>query len=238
MPRAQAIIMAGGRGTRLAPYTATIPKPLVPIDQYPILEIILRQLKYYGITDVTLMLGHMAGFIQNFFGDGKKLGLNIRSITEKKALGTAGALSLIPRSNSPLLVMNGDLFTTMNFKKIVDYHLKHRADATIGLHDQEQKVQLGVVHTDSQHNITSYAEKPVHHYNVSIGIYALAPGSLQLVPKNTFYDFPDLVRDLIAKKKKVLGYQDSSYWLDIGRPDDYVKAIEKFKQNKKLFLKS
>lgn len=237
MKSARAIIMAGGKGTRLAPYTATIPKPLVPIEEYPILEILLRQLRHHGIKDVTLMLGHMAGYIKNFFGDGKKFGLNITSVIEKKPLGTAGPLSLLKKENRPFLVMNGDLFTTMNFSKLVDHHLKKKADATIGIHQQETKIQLGVIHADRHNQITKYTEKPTYYFNVSIGIYALSPAAVSLVPKNTFYNFPDLVEALIAANRKVLAYKHSSYWLDIGRPDDYVKAIEKFKQNRSLFLK-
>lgn len=234
----QAVILAGGKGTRLAPYTATIPKPLVPINEYPILEIILRQLKYYGVRDITLTLGHMANLIESYFGDGKRFGLKIKTSREKKPLGTAGPLSLLKNISDTVVVLNGDLFTTMNFKKMIAFHYKHRADATIGLYRQAVKQQSGVITTDKQSRIIRYDEKPTTLVNISMGIYIFSKAAIRMIPKNTYFDLPELINALIVAKKRIYGFQNTAEWLDIGRPEDYSKAIELFNATPSRYLKS
>jgi NDP-sugar pyrophosphorylase family protein len=233
----QAVILAGGKGTRLAPYTATIPKPLIPIDTYPILEIILRQLKYYGIKDITLTLGHMAHLIESYFGNGKRFGLKIRTSVEKKPLGTAGPLSLLKNISDTVVVLNGDLFTTMNFRRMITFHNRHRADATIGLYRQATRQQSGVITTDKESRITSYVEKPTTFANISMGIYIFSKKAIQMIPKNTHFDLPELINKLITAKKRIYGFQNTAEWLDIGRPEDYAKAIELFQISPGRYLK-
>lgn len=233
----QAVILAGGKGTRLAPYTATIPKPLIPINEYPILEIILRQLKYYGIKDITLTLGHMANLIESYFGNGKRFGLNIKSSREKKPLGTAGPLSLLRNLAETIVVLNGDLFTTMNFRKMIQFHQKHKAAATIGLYREAVKQKSGVITTDKQSRIIRYDEKPTTYVNISMGIYIFSKEAIRMIPKNKYFDLPELINKLISTHKKIYGFQNTAEWLDIGRPEDYAKAIELFNKYPSRYLK-
>ncbi len=233
----RAVILAGGKGTRLAPFTNSIPKPLVPIGEYPILEIILRQLKYYGITHVTLALGHMATYLRSFFGDGKQFGIYIDYVIEKKPLGTAGALSLISRPRDSFFVLNGDLFTTLNFKAMLRFHQKTKAEATVGLYRRTEKIQLGVIGVDKASRVTEYIEKPTFSSFISMGVYVFEPSVIKHIPKNKFYDLPTLITDLLEENAAVYGYKNKEFWLDIGRPDDYQKAKDLFKRNKKKFLK-
>lgn len=233
----RAVILAGGKGTRLAPFTNSIPKPLVPIGEYPILEIILRQLKFYGITHVTLALGHMATYLRSFFGDGKQFGINIDYVVEKKPLGTAGALSLIKAPRESFFVLNGDLFTALNFKAMWRFHQKTKADATVGLYRRTEKIELGVIGVDRSNRVTEYIEKPTFSSYISMGVYILKPSVIKYVPKNKFYDLPTLITDLLADKAAVYGYKNKNFWLDIGRPDDYQVAKDLFEKNKRKFLK-
>lgn len=232
-----AIILAGGKGTRLAPYTATIPKPLIPIGEYPILELILRQLRYYGIRDVSLTLGHMATLIESYFGDGKRFGLRIHTSTERKPLGTAGPLSLLKKLPENVIVLNGDLFTTMNIRQMLQFHENRHADATIGLYREATTQQSGVITTDRLSHVIRYDEKPTTHVDISMGIYALSRRAIKLIPKNTFYNLPDLINVLIQTGKPIYGFRNRAEWLDIGRPEDYSKAVELFRKYPRRYLK-
>lgn len=231
----KAVILAGGKGTRLRPYTTIFPKPLVPVGDKPILEIVLSQLKRAGIIDIVLAVGHLAELIQAFFGDGKKFGLNISYSMEDKPLGTAGPLSLISGLNSNFIVMNGDLLTTLSYTNLINKHKKEKAAATIAVHKKDVKIDLGVLECDGQSCVKKYIEKPTYHYNVSMGIYVFSPEVLEYIPKGKYLDFPELIQILLNNGKKVFGYQSDDYWLDIGRQDDYQQAIETFESNKHLF---
>lgn len=222
---------------RLKPYTTVLPKPLMPIGDKPILEIVLRQLKVFGFSDVTITVGHLAGLIQAFFGDGRSLDLGINYSLEDKPLGTAGPLSLIKEYEDNFLVMNGDVLTTLDYGKLMDYHISSGAVATIATHNKPIKIDLGVLEMDKTGRLTDYIEKPTLNYNVSMGIYIFNKKVVDLIPQGEYLDFPDLVKKLISAGQKVIGYKSDDYWLDIGRPDDYEKSVEDFEKLRDKFLR-
>jgi NDP-sugar pyrophosphorylase family protein len=231
-----AIILAGGKGTRLAPYTTIFPKPLMPIGDVPILDVVLRQLKSHGFTKIIMAVGYLAELLETYFGNGSKYGIDIQYSRENKPLGTAGPLSLIENLTSPFLVMNGDILTTLNYTKLVNYHKEKKAIATIAMHQRTVDVDFGVIELNTNNEITGYIEKPNLKYLVSMGIYIFDTEVLSYIKKSEKIDFPDLVRKLLKNNERVIGYPSNDYWLDIGRQDDYEKAIGEFEQNKKKFL--
>jgi len=232
----KALILAGGKGTRLLPYTAVLPKPLMPIGETPILEIIIRQLKKYDISEIILSVGYMAGLIETFFGDGKRFGVTITYSMETQPLGTAGPISLIPDFNSSLLVMNGDVLTSLNYRNLIKYHNKNKAIMTVGMSTQSYQNPLGYVEHDERNMITHYVEKPVYQYDVSMGIYIMEPKILNYIGKGKHLDIPELVNILVANNQKVVGYHSTDYWLDMGKHDNYIKVNEDFMNNRSLFL--
>jgi NDP-sugar pyrophosphorylase family protein len=232
----RAIILAGGKGTRLAPYTSVFPKPLVPIGDMPILQVIIHQLRHYGFTHVTLAVGHLATLLQAFFRDGGQYGVRIDYVIEDEPLGTAGPLVFVPDLNEAFLVMNGDVLTTLNYTELVRYHKKMGAVATVAMHRREVKIDLGVIQLDGENRIKGYIEKPLYDYNVSMGIYVFAPRVLSYIPSGEYFDFPDLVQRLLESGETILGYPYKGYWLDIGRPDDYEQAVRDFEKMRSRFL--
>jgi NDP-sugar pyrophosphorylase family protein len=227
----KAVILAGGKGSRLKPYTTVFPKPLMPVGNMPILEIIIRQLKSQGITDIIIAVGHLGELIMNFFGDGSKLGVNIRYSREEQPLGTAGGLGLIREElKDTFLMINGDILTTLNFSDLIDYHRKNEAIITIALKQRETYINFGIAELDNTGRLTGYTEKPTLHHLVSMGAYVCEPGVLEYVRTGQKLDFPDLVKTLLAEGKIVKGFVFEGYWLDIGRPDDYEKANEEIEE--------
>lgn len=221
----KAIILAGGKGRRLEPYTTIIPKPLMPIGDKSILEIILCQLREHGIRDVTIAVGHLAELIMAFCGDGSRFGLSVTYSREEKPLGTAGCLGLIKSELSePFLMMNGDVLTTLPFSALMEYHNKNGAIATVALNKRDYFVDFGIVDTDGNGDIVGYTEKPGFEHYVSMGVYAFDPRALDYITPNEYIDFPDLIRALLAAGETVKAYKHDGYWLDIGRADDYRKA--------------
>lgn len=233
----RAVILAGGKGTRLAPYTTVFPKPLMPVRDTPILEIVIRQLREHGFDDIVLSVGYLSHLMKTYFGDGSHLGVNITYSMEDRALGTAGPLSLVPPSDEPILVMNGDLLTTIDYSDIYRYHSQMGAATTIGLYPRRIKIDLGVLKTNGGNEIIEYVEKPEYEHLVSMGIYIVNPSVQALIPYNQRLDFPDLVSKLLAEGQRVVGYRFEGYWLDIGRPDDYERACAEFDRLRPLFLR-
>jgi NDP-mannose synthase len=232
----KAIILAGGKGTRLAPYTKILPKPLMPIGEMPILEIILRQIKLAGINEVIITVGHLSHLLQAFFQQGQRFGLKISYSLEDHPLGTAGPLSLIGGLNETFMVANGDVLTTLDLRDLIASHKESGALATIATHTRRIKIDLGVIQYDGANQIAGYMEKPIYDYNVSMGIYLFEPGVLEYIPCNEYLDFPDLVLRLIAADERVVGYPYDGYWQDLGRQDDYEQAVQDFESLRQQIL--
>jgi NDP-sugar pyrophosphorylase family protein len=257
----KAIVLAGGKGARLAPYTKILPKPLMPIVDMPILEVLLRQMKSSGVADVTLTVGHLSELLKAFFQDGHQWGLNIDYSYEEKPLGTAGPIALVNGLENTFLVTNGDVLTTLDLKELVRFHKSRSAMATIASHKRQVHIDLGVLQRqescwangDVTHleacayreqcrlwqggcEVIGYNEKPDIDYVVSMGIYVFEPQVVNYIPKNQYLDFPDLVLKLIAAGEKVISFPFDGYWKDLGRPDDYEQAADDFSWMRKQFL--
>ena len=222
------LILAGGKGMRLRPYTTVLPKPLMPLGDKPILERLIIQLREHNFTKVYLSVGYLSSLIMAYFGDGKKWGVEIEYIQEDKPLGTAGPIALLPEIKDSFLVLNGDLVTDLDFEEIVSFHNKQSSILTIGVHELEYQLPLGFLEINGNKEIVDYIEKPVKKYNMSMGIYVCCPKILSYIEKNEYLDFPDLTKKLLKAGEKVVGYFNDSYWLDIGRPEEYEKALELF----------
>lgn len=232
----KAVVLAGGKGTRLSPYTRIIPKPMMPIGDKAILEVMLHQMRRAGIHDVVLTVGHLAGLMRAFFQDGSHLGLNISYSFEDHPLGTAGPLGLIDGLDDTFMVCNGDVLTTLNLRDLMDFHRQKQGVATIASHVRQVRIDLGVIETNGDHSIVGYQEKPVIDYLVSMGIYIFEPIVLDFIPKGQYLDFPDLIKILVADNKKVMAFPFDGYWEDLGRPDDYEQANADFEQMRPRFL--
>lgn len=231
----QAVILAGGRGTRLRPFTSNFPKPLVPIGDMPILKIILKQLKYYGFHDVILAVNHLAELIMSFFKDGEDLGLNITYSIENKTLGTAGPLSIIDNLDDNFLVMNGDVLTNIDFGNLFEYHMENRGQATIATYKKTLTIDLGVLKIDGD-TFVDYIEKPTYDFDISMGVYIFSREIIELLPQNEKMDLPDLIKRLRDNRKKILCYKGTYEWLDIGRILDYEEANNIFEEQRNKFL--
>ena len=232
----RAVILAGGKGRRLAPYTTILPKPLMPIGDIPILEIVIRQLKRDGFDHITMAVGYLAGLLMAYFNTGERYDVHIDYSQEREPLGTAGPLSLITDLDETFLLMNGDVLTNLDYKALVAYHKAHGCIATIAAHRRAVKIDLGVLQMDRDGALTEYVEKPPIDYLASMGIYVFEPEILNHIPGGKYLDLPNLVQNLLKKGRRVQCYAFNGYWLDIGRHDDYERAVEKFEQNPSEFL--
>ena len=233
----RAIILAGGKGTRLAPYTTVLPKPLMPIGEMPILEIVMRQLVNHGFDDLTLAVGYLGELLMAYCGDGSKFGATLEYSREVQPLGTAGPIALVPNLNETFLVMNGDLLTTIDYSAMLKNHRERGVLATIACYQRDVKIDLGVIDVDSDNWVVNYIEKPTYHYEVSMGIYIFEPAILNYIPLNQKLDLPDLMLKLLKEGQKVNVFKFDGYWLDIGRPDDYERAIDEFAKHRQEFIK-
>jgi NDP-mannose synthase len=233
----RAIILAGGRGTRLRPFTASFPKPLVPVGDTPVVELLIRSLLRHGIYDVTLSLGHLAELVQAYFQHRQRLltKLNLTYVLEEQPSGTAGSLALVEGLTDTFLVMNGDLLTDLNFNNLVRFHREHGAALTIATRRRNVKIDFGVLKLDDGGQITDYVEKPEHFYDVSMGVYVYEPSVLRYIVAGEYLDFPDLVLRLLANGERVRAYVTDCLWLDIGRSDDYERAQEMLEAHKDRF---
>ncbi|MTJ11515.1 nucleotidyltransferase family protein [Anabaena sp. UHCC 0187] len=229
----RAIILAGGKGTRLKPYTVTIPKPLVPIGgEMPILEIIIRQLAVAGFDHITLAVNHLANLIMAFFGDGSLWNVKIDYSLEESPLSTIGPLTLIPDLPDNFLVMNGDILCNLNYLDFYDYHIQADNDVTVSTFKRESKIDFGVLKYNEENLICSFIEKPTYYFDVSMGIYCLNRRVVEQLTKGEPYGFDNLMIDGIKNKNKILVKPFDGYWLDIGRPEDYENANENYDQLK------
>ena len=222
------ILMVGGLGTRLRPLTQDTPKPMLKVGNKPILQTIVEKFAEYGFVNITMCVNFNASIIRDYFGDGKEFGVNIDYVLEEKRMGTAGALSLLKeRPSEPFFVMNGDLLTNVNFEHIFNYHMLHKATATMCVREYDYEVPYGVVKMNDN-KIIEIVEKPVQKFFVSAGIYMLSPEILDLIPQDEFYDMPTLFEKAIAQNKNVISFPIHEYWIDIGRLEEYQKANEEY----------
>jgi NDP-sugar pyrophosphorylase family protein len=221
----QAIILAGGKGSRLQPLTQHCPKPLMPIEGRPILEWLLLQLKAQGLSNVTLALGHQAQQIQQYFGGGERWNMRIDYCFETEPLGTAGPLRLIDRLPDNFLVLNADILTTLNFKSLLAEHVANRRMATVAVHRYVVKSEFGVVHFCEQSNeITQFEEKPSYTQFVNMGVYAFNKAVLSALPNQKSCGIDALLNGLQAQQQPIHAFPFEGYWLDIGRPTAYQQA--------------
>ena len=227
----QTIILAGGRGVRLDPFSRILPKPLFPIGDKPIAEILVHQLQLAGVNEIIMCLGYLADFIKLYFQDGSYFGLTIRYSVETNPLGTAGPLRMVKDLEDDFLVVNGDELTTLDFRALYDHHLATHADMTVAVQNKSVSSSFGVLEIkDGQ--VTAYSEKPTINYWASMGIYVLNKRILSFIPENERFDMPDLVQRLLKEKAQVVSYESQDLWFDIGTMADLEKAKEEFKQLK------
>lgn len=224
----QSIILAGGRGSRLDPYTQILPKPLFPIGDKPIAEILVHQLQLAGFNEIIMCLGYLADFIKLYFQDGSYFGLTIRYSVETEPLGTAGPLRMVNDLEDDFLVVNGDELTTLDFRALYEHHLATHADMTVAVQKKSVSSSFGVLEIkDGQ--VTAYSEKPTINYWASMGIYAINKRILSLIPENERFDMPDLVQRLLLKHAQVVSFESQDLWFDIGTMSDLEKAKDEFK---------
>jgi NDP-sugar pyrophosphorylase family protein len=232
----RAVILAGGLGSRLHPYTIVLPKPLMPIGDYPILEVIVRQLVQQGFGHITLAVNHHANLIQAFFGNGSQWGVKIDYSLESQPLGTIAPLALIPDLPEHFLLMNGDVLTDLQFGAFLDRHASGTNLFTISAARRSEVTEYGVLHPDDAGFLKGFQEKPVKSYLVSMGVYGASRKVLLGVPAGQKYGFDNLMHDMLARGQPVKVDVYDGYWLDIGRPDDYARAIDEFATGRERFL--
>ena len=233
----KAVVLAGGRGTRLRPFTTNFPKPLMPIGDIPILEILLRQLRWHGVSQVKVMSGHLAYLLEAYFGDGSQFGLDIGYVREAEPLGTAGPLRQLRGTYAePILVMNGDLLTNLDFGALAAGHRDTGSDVTVAVYRRDEQIDLGVLTVDETGAVRDYDEKPTLHLEVSMGAYAINPAVFERIPQDGRYDMPQLILDLLSDGRVVTAHRHDGIWLDIGRVDDYERANELFARDPGAFL--
>jgi NDP-sugar pyrophosphorylase family protein len=236
----RAIIMAGGKGSRLHPYSAVLPKPLMPLGETPVLEVLLRKLQRAGIARSILAVNHMRHLIEAFFGDGSRFGLEIGYSREDKPLGTAGPMgAVLDQLGDDFLLANGDLLTTLDIAQMIAAHRATKADATIGVFEREVKIEFGLIDADSDMRMIGYREKPSQRQLVSMGIYILRAGAVKdLVIPGQYLDMPDLMKAMMNAGRSVVCHRQDCIWLDIGRPDDFALAQQMMEQDPEQFLPS
>jgi NDP-sugar pyrophosphorylase family protein len=231
----RAVILAGGLGTRLRPYTVVLPKPLMPVGPYPVLEVIVRQLAGYGFERITLAVNHQAEIIKAYFGNGSKWNIAIDYSLETQPLSTIAPLKLIGDLPENFVLMNGDVLTDLHLGEFLDRHSAEQRLFTISASGRKSLINYGVLEIEGDH-LSGFREKPELQHFVSMGVYAVSRGVLDYVPDGRKYGFDDLMRDLLARNQKVHVDRFQGYWLDIGRPDDYMQAVEEYDQWKERLL--
>jgi NDP-sugar pyrophosphorylase family protein len=237
----KAIVLAGGKGTRLRPFTHVFPKPLMPLgdeNPMPILEVVLRQLARYGFRDVTIITGYLTEYIETFCRDGQRFGTRIQYRRELAPLGTAGGLTLVDRPRRPVLVLNGDILTTLDFAAMYDDHRAGRASATIAAFPRQVRIDFGVLdfNEESPHVLRGYREKPSFSFEVSMGLYILSPGAWDYLAAGEPLTMPELLEAMRADGHAIHAFRQDCEWLDIGRHDDYEAANALFQARREAFL--
>jgi NDP-sugar pyrophosphorylase family protein len=230
------VIQAGGMGARLYPYTKVLPKPLMPVGDLPILEIVIRQLAARGFRNINITVGYLGDMIRLCCGDGSRWGVGIRYWPETKPLGTMGPLKQITGLDQPFMVMNGDLLTDFDFAAFYDWHRSHGAPLSVATFCKPVTISLGVLQTVPDGKIVGFAEKPTMHFSCSMGIYCVDPTLLAMIPSGEPFGFDDLMHAVLAKGVDARSYPFSGTWMDIGRPEDFALACEAFEQNPTRFL--
>lgn len=234
----KAIVLAGGRGTRLRPYTAVIPKPLMPIgEESTIVEILLRQLTHFGVTDATMCVGHQAGLIEAVLGDGSRYGLRLRYFREEEPLGTVGPIRRL-EGDLPerFLVMNGDILCDLDFAELYRKAEEGGAPLTVAVCERTSKIDLGVLDLDEGGSVVGFREKPTYTFWVSMGVYAMSREVLPYIPKEGPFGFDNLMHTLLGAQAPVRTYPFRGRWLDIGRSDDFAEAQEQFERERERYL--
>jgi NDP-mannose synthase len=224
----KAVIMAGGRGSRLAPYTTVLPKPLMPLIDRPVIDVVLRQLVRAGVVEALISVGHLGSLIESWIKSEADYGIPVSFLYEDEPLGTAGALGNITAPEGTFLALNGDILTTLSFAELTDFHRSSGAIATMAVKERTVDVEYGVVHTDEDGAIVGLEEKPRLSYTVSMGIYAFEPAIVEHIAAGEHIDFPDLLLRAIGAGDRVATYRFDGYWRDIGNRSDYEAAIADF----------
>jgi NDP-sugar pyrophosphorylase family protein len=225
------VVLAGGRGTRLAPYTSVLPKPLMPVGERAILEVVVGQLEEAGIVDIHFCVGYLGHLVEAVFENRENGHVNITYVREQEALGTAAPLRLVEDLSSTFLVMNGDVLTTLDYRELVKYHRAQGNLLTIATHKRSIKIDYGMMHLDVTSRVRAFEEKPEIVSPVSMGIYVMEPDVLEYIPEGAYFDFPDLVQALLADERRVGAYLYDGLWFDIGRQEDYERAVEAWSRN-------
>lgn len=230
--------MAGGKGAELHPYSAVFPKPLMPLGDMPILELLLRRMKAVGVQEVILAVNHLRHLIEAYFGDGSELGIRLYYSNEEKPLGTAGALgNMLDFLDEQFFLTNGDLLTTINLRRMAISHISENADASLGIYERENKIDFGLIEFDAQKRLSAYREKPTSKYYVSMGVYILQREAVRPHVSDVDYlDMPNLLQKIKASNGSVICFHDDCVWLDIGRPDDFALAQKMFEEDRDTFL--
>jgi len=227
----KAVILAGGLGTRLRPFTEIIPKPLLPIGEKSVLEIQIEHLKRSGFNEIYLATNYKSEYIKNFFGDGSRYGVKLKISKEDKPLGTVGPLTLLKEElNEPFLMMNGDILTLLNFKNMYDFAITRNTVLTIGIKEYLMPFAFGNVFSEGDY-VTGIEEKPDIKNNILAGIYIMKPGIFELIPENAYYGMDNLIHKMLNEKKPITKFEIKDYWLDIGQVGDYEKAQEVYKEH-------
>ena len=227
----KAVILAGGLGKRLRPFTQVVPKPLLPIGESSVLETQILSLKQYGVTEIIIATNFLSDYIQAFLEGKKNYGINIKISEEKNPLGTCGPVTLVKNElDTPFLLMNGDILTTIDYTKFYDYALGLDADLIVGTKEITAPFEFGKIVSDGDY-IIDVEEKPDLKLEILAGIYIIKPPVLALIPNDTYYGIDTLIKDMISKKMKVAKYLIKEYWLDIGRIDDYETAQEEYNKH-------
>lgn len=232
----RAVIQAGGEGTRLRPYTTVLPKPLMPVADQPILEVVLHQLAHHGYNDVSISLGYLGSLIEAVVGDGARLGMNVSYVHELEPLGTIGPIRLVDDLDEPFLVMNGDLLTDFDYAAFMDSHHSSGATISVGVFEKPVSVSLGVLDFGADGRVSAFREKPTMSFACSMGIYAMDPDVLDLIPPNTHFGFDDLMSLCLERDIHINAHPHDGLWLDIGRHEDYEHATALLEEHRSRFL--